>query len=115
MSIQHVEHHTPALQDGLRHCIGPSDQISTIPPECYASSDVLDLEQQTIFRNNWVSIGRSDIVKKPGDYVTLELAGVPLIILRDNNDYLFDHFTIEQARNRMLVQMAVLHRMLSTS
>ncbi|MEM7670800.1 MAG: SRPBCC family protein, partial [Pseudomonadota bacterium] len=49
----------------------------------YTSERFLDAELRQIFRKEWFCVGRVDQLAKPGDYMTYELAGQPVIVLRD--------------------------------
>ena len=60
----------------------------TLPAACYSDQEFFEYERQIIFGNSWVSIGREDQLSMPGDYITLELASVPLIILKNRNGVL---------------------------
>jgi len=53
-----------------------------LPPACYRDSDVQDDEVNRVFRNGWIGLGRSDIVVEPSSYAAMEIAAVPLILLR---------------------------------
>ncbi len=78
-----AERPTADLVDALRRCVAPVEQAASLPPACYRDAAVLKAELETIFRRRWVGIGRADRFKAPGDYETLEIGGVPLIVLRD--------------------------------
>ena len=54
-----------------------------MPKSVYTSPVFLQQEQDHIFRTGWLSAGRADTLKGPGDYLTLQIAGEPIIILRD--------------------------------
>jgi phenylpropionate dioxygenase-like ring-hydroxylating dioxygenase large terminal subunit len=54
-----------------------------MPPSVYTSGDFLQRELDSIFANDWFCVGRADALAKSGDYTTLELAGQPIIVLRD--------------------------------
>jgi len=69
-----------ASYEGLRLSAGESE---TLPPWCYTSPEFFRAEIDCIFRRSWNFFGRVDQVPNPGDYFTRELAGVPLIIVRD--------------------------------
>lgn len=71
------------LLDGLRRCVAPVEQAASLPPACYRDDAVLKAEIETIFRRKWVAIGRADRFEATGDYETLDIAGLPLIVLRD--------------------------------
>ena len=66
-------------------CVKPAEEASSLPPICYTSSDIVDQEIQTIFRGSWIGVGRSDIVKEPGNYICLDFAEQSVILLRDKN------------------------------
>jgi choline monooxygenase len=55
----------------------------TLPSRVYTEPDVLQDEQQRIFSRTWQLAGRRDQVANPGDYLTTEVAGEPLLINRD--------------------------------
>lgn len=61
----------------------PPAQAESLPPWCYTSRDFLGRELDRAFRPAWASLGRVDRVPAAGDYVAVELAGVPLLLLRD--------------------------------
>ena len=61
----------------------PLLEAETLPPWCYTSPAFYQREVETIFRKVWNFVGHVSQVDKPGDYFTLDFAGVPTIILRD--------------------------------
>lgn len=69
----------PETYAGLRRTLLDAE---TLPASCYTSPDFYAREVSEIFLKCWNLIGREDYVKAPGDYFTMCLAGVPLIILR---------------------------------
>jgi len=48
------------------------------------SSDFLKRELSDIFSKDWFCVGRASALASPGDYVTLDLAEQPIIVLRDS-------------------------------
>ena len=54
-----------------------------LPPACYTSPEFYARETERIFRRDWLCVGRVDEVGKPGDYLSLDLLGEPLVIVRD--------------------------------
>jgi phenylpropionate dioxygenase-like ring-hydroxylating dioxygenase large terminal subunit len=54
-----------------------------LPPACYTSQEFFARETERIFRRDWLCIGRADEVAEPGDYLSLELLGEPLVMVRD--------------------------------
>jgi phenylpropionate dioxygenase-like ring-hydroxylating dioxygenase large terminal subunit len=69
--------------------LGPPDiarqpaTASALPPRYYTDPEVYKLEEERIFRKQWMFVGREDEVAQPGDYLTIDIAGTPLIIVRD--------------------------------
>jgi phenylpropionate dioxygenase-like ring-hydroxylating dioxygenase large terminal subunit len=60
----------------------PLLDAETLPPACYTSPEFYRREVSDIFMKCWNLIGRADYIKNPGDYFTLTLVGVSLIIIR---------------------------------
>ena len=63
----------------------PLDQASTMPPWVYTSDKFFQREVDRIFMKVWNFMGHVDQVPNPGDYVALEIVGVPFIICRNDN------------------------------
>ncbi len=58
---------------------------STLPLAWYASPEVHDTETSKIFRHAWQYVGHTGQLSKAGDFITFELAGVPVIVTRDTD------------------------------
>ena len=63
----------------------PFAQARAMPKAVYTSEDFAHLETESIFGKEWFCAGRATSLAKPGDYVTLELAGQPIMVIRDRN------------------------------
>jgi len=72
----------PGTYAGIRR---PLLEAETLPPQCYTSEAFFKREIETIFMKVWNFVGRVDYIPNPGDYYTLDFAGVPLVIVRDDN------------------------------
>lgn len=55
-----------------------------LPPACYTSPEFYALEMERIFRRDWLCVGRADELSEPGDYLSLDLLGEPLVMVRDD-------------------------------
>lgn len=66
----------------------PFKDARAMPPEMYVSAQFLEREVETIFSREWICIGRSSKLAHTGDYLTYELAGQPVVVLRDTEDQL---------------------------
>jgi phenylpropionate dioxygenase-like ring-hydroxylating dioxygenase large terminal subunit len=56
-----------------------------LPAWCYTSADFFRAEIEHIHRRNWIFAGRTDELKAPGDYRTIDTVGGPVILLRDGD------------------------------
>ena len=63
----------------------PLLEASTLPPWAYTSAGFYGGEVRHIFGSSWNFIGRSDQLREPGSYITLDFAGVPLAVVRDKD------------------------------
>ena len=61
----------------------PFERARNMPPSVYTSPAFLERELHDVFAREWVSVGRADALSRPGDYVTYELAGQPIVVIRD--------------------------------
>ena len=55
-----------------------------MPKSVYCSEEFLQLEIESVFKKDWFCVGREDGFANPGDYLAFELAGQPVMVLRDN-------------------------------
>ena len=53
-----------------------------MPPEVYTSRAFLELEKQSIFSREWQCLGRASTLAKPGDYLTADITGQPIVVVR---------------------------------
>lgn len=61
----------------------PFEQALGLPAAAYSSPAFAALEAVGLFRREWICIGRADDLPKTGDYVATDIAGVPIVTLRD--------------------------------
>src|SRR5437763_14730271 len=57
----------------------------TRPGRCYTAPEVSAAEQERIFQQNWICVGRDAALADPGDYMLAEIAGERIIVLRDQS------------------------------
>ena len=63
----------------------PFEAARAMPKSVYTSEAFLAREIEDIFKADWFCVGRADMLKNPGDYTTLELAGQPIMVIRDKD------------------------------
>ena len=56
-----------------------------MPGAFYTSDDFLAVEEEEIFRKEWICLGHGGEIPEPGDYFTTDLAGEPLIVVRSQD------------------------------
>jgi choline monooxygenase len=72
----------------------PLSEAWTIPASWYIDSGITELERRTVFDRNWQMVGRADQVAEPGQYLTCDVAGEPLIIVRGKDGVLRGFFNV---------------------
>jgi choline monooxygenase len=72
----------------------PLAECRTIPAAWYIDPRILELESRTTFANSWQLIGRADQVREPGQYLTAEIAGEPILVIRGNDGVLRGFFNV---------------------
>ncbi|NKB54048.1 MAG: Rieske 2Fe-2S domain-containing protein [Rhizobiaceae bacterium] len=64
------------------------EQAFAMPKSVYTSETFLQRELEDIFKKDWFCAGRASSLSQPGDYTTLELAGQPIMVIRDREGVL---------------------------
>jgi choline monooxygenase len=59
------------------------ERARTIPAAWYRDPDIHEAERRAVFGNTWQAVGRADQVAEPGGFFTAELAGEPILVVRD--------------------------------
>jgi choline monooxygenase len=62
----------------------PLERAHTIPSPWYFDPELYELERHTVFAG-WQAVGRLDQLRGPGSYLTAEVAGEPVAVLRDGD------------------------------
>jgi choline monooxygenase len=61
----------------------PLERARTIPADWYHDSEMAVAERKRIFGNSWLLVGRADQVASPGSFLTIDVAGEPIVVVRD--------------------------------
>jgi len=69
----------------LRNVSVPFSQAHAMPPSVYTSAAFNAAEVSGIFAHEWICLGRASALPNPGDYMTYELAGQPIFVMRDKD------------------------------
>ena len=82
----------------------PFEEARAMPPAVYTSDAFHDAELESVFKKSWFCVGRASALAKIGDYVTCELAGQPIIVLRDKDNVLRAYSNVCRHRMSTLLQ-----------
>ena len=87
---------TPSLQEIIDSYDpkAPLDQASTIPASWYIDQRVYELELQNVFAQTWQLVARIDQLLKPGNYVTTDIAGEPIVIVCGDDNMIRGFFNV---------------------
>lgn len=72
----------------------PLREASTIPAPWYVDPRIAELERQTVFGRTWQVVGRAEQVVQPGQFLTTELAGEPIVVIRGKDGVLRAFFNV---------------------
>jgi choline monooxygenase len=87
---------TPALDEVLSsyNDRAPLSHASTIPASWYTDPRIAELERANVFAKTWQLVARTDQLAQSGDFVTAQLAGEPLLVVRGSDGTLRAFFNV---------------------
>lgn len=59
----------------------PYEQAWSMPKQFYTDPRLLDLEKERLFLGQWVCVGRTEELSRPGDFVALQLCDEPIVVI----------------------------------
>jgi choline monooxygenase len=66
----------------------PLEQAQTIPSVWYHDSEIHAAECRAVFGSTWQVVGRAEQVAEPKSFITADLAGEPILVVRDESGML---------------------------
>jgi len=60
----------------------PLAEAATISGRWYTDERIAELERQNVFGGTWQMVGRTAQLESPGDFITTEVGGEPIVIVR---------------------------------
>ena len=72
----------------------PLERARSLPSPWYRDPRIEALERERVFGGSWQLAARADQLERPGDFVTTEVAGEPLLVLRDDGGELRAFFNV---------------------
>ena len=79
------EEETSSLAEDTAAVRNPVSQARHLPGYMYTAPEIFACEKEEFFMRDWLCVGRSEELSKPGDYTALRAMGEPLIVARDEN------------------------------
>jgi len=75
--------HLRSLLDALDASYGDRREAISLPPACYTSEEWFEFERRAVWDREWVCVGHTGNLARPGDYFRLNINGDPVLVLRD--------------------------------
>ncbi|MEQ2026946.1 ring-hydroxylating oxygenase subunit alpha [Xenorhabdus szentirmaii] len=83
-------------------CANPAEAY-TLPARFYTSQDVFDYEKEAIFARSWICVAHSSELANLNDYVTREIIGESIVIVRGRDKVLRAFFNVCPHRGHQLL------------
>lgn len=61
------------------------DASGMLPAECYTSPEFFEFERRTVFSRSWICVGRIEQVANPGDCISAQPGGEPVLVTRTDD------------------------------
>src|SRR5437879_207561 len=78
----------------------------TLDREFYVSPEILELDIQKVFFTQWLYVGHESQIPKPGDFLTYQVAGESIVVIRTAVGSLHAFFNVCRHRGSRIVQQA---------
>lgn len=84
-TTDHAASGSSAIDELCASVTVPFEQAHAMPTSVYTSESFLRSELESVFGQDWFCAGRASSISEPGQYLTLELAGQPIMVIRDKS------------------------------
>ena len=82
----------------------PLHRASPLPGHCYVSPEWHQREIDTLWKKDWLCVGRAEQVPNPGDFYSIEIVGQPLIVVRDDAGEVKVHSALCRHRGAIITE-----------
>ena len=76
----------------------------TLPAEYYTSAQIYQLEKEKIFAHSWLCVAHGSELAESNDYITREVAGESIIVVRGRDGVLRAFYNVCPHRGHQLLQ-----------
>jgi choline monooxygenase len=86
----------PTIRDvlDLYNPTNPLERAFTIPAAWYFDHRIQQLERSSVFAANWQVVGRTDQVREPGQFFTIDVNEEPLVVVRSDDGHVRAFFNV---------------------
>jgi Rieske 2Fe-2S family protein len=81
---------------------GMSSALPTLPGRDYHAPEVWELEREKVFFREWIYAGRADEAPEPGDFMTVDVAGESVLVVRGKDGELRGFYNVCRHRGSRL-------------
>lgn len=83
--LKAARRHGAGLGTGIEKARMPLAEATHLPSQIYTSEEIFELEKEKIFKKDWLAVARVEEIEKPGDYMTFDIVGEPIIVARNTD------------------------------
>lgn len=91
-----------AILEKLPQRINDDGTAPMLPAECYTSLEFFEFEKSAVFARSWICVGREEQVAKPGDFLAPNVAGEPLLVVRNREGQINAMSAVCQHRGQII-------------
>jgi len=96
----------PQLDTALAATCRPLDAARTLPSAVFTDAAVLAIEQRLLFGTRWLALAREEDLPAAGSFVTKEIAGERILVVRDGAGTLRAFYNVCRHRGARLIDEA---------
>ena len=89
-------------RDAVARTRAPLPEARHLPGDFYTSSEIQTLERERIFGCEWLCVARQEELERRGDYITLVVAGEPILVCRSDSGELRAFFNVCRHRGTVV-------------
>ncbi len=84
----------------------PLREATHLPSYIYTSQELFEREKEEIFMKDWLAVARVEEIETPGDYMTFNIMGEPIVVTRDRDGEIHAFYNICAHRGVAVVEGA---------
>jgi phenylpropionate dioxygenase-like ring-hydroxylating dioxygenase large terminal subunit len=73
------------------HAARPLEEAEALPGAWFTSEALYELEVERVFQREWLCVGRVEEMPRPGDWLSADVAGEPIVVVRGQDGALHAH------------------------